>query len=53
MELDFFNDQTKVSVNAAFNYAKENNYDYLHILLLVFQDWMMKKKLKLDDYCFD
>ena len=38
MELEFFSDETKVTVNAAYNYAKENNYDYfspIHLLIIL------------------
>ena len=48
MELDFFNDQTKVSVNAAFNYAKENNYDYfspIHLLVVFIKSDLQIKEI--------
>ena len=40
MNLDNFSEQLKTTVDAAFNYAKENNFAYftsLHILIVLIQ----------------
>ena len=41
MNLDNFSDKLKITVDAAFNYAKENSFNYffpIHILIILLQD---------------
>ena len=40
MDLNNFSEELKITIDAAFNYAKENNYDYfspIHILIIILQ----------------
>ena len=40
MDLNNFSEELKITIDAAFNYAKENNYDYfspVHILIIILQ----------------
>ena len=41
MNLDNFSEKLRITVDAAFNYAKENNFKYffpIHILIILLQD---------------
>ena len=49
MDLENFSEQTKVKINASFNYASENNFAYfipLHLLIvLIKNDDLVKNTL--------
>ena len=41
MNLDNFSEKLRITVDAAFNYAKENSFNYffpIHILIILLQD---------------
>jgi len=50
MDLESFSEQTKIKINASFNYARENNFAYfipLHLLItLIKNDNLVKNTLK-------
>ena len=50
MDLENFSEQTKIKINASFNYARENNFAYfipLHLLLILIKnDDLVKNTLK-------